>query len=115
MSMTIDFSGKRALVTGAGKGIGRETARLLSELGATVVALSRTAEDLESLTDEIGCETVQCDLADVTATRRAAETIGDIDLLVNNAGMVVRDPVVEAKVEVFDKIIGVNLPAIKVV
>jgi L-xylulose reductase len=115
MSMTIDFSGKRALVTGAGKGIGRETARLLSELGATVVALSRTAEDLESLTDEIGCETVQCDLADVTATRRAAETIGDIDLLVNNAGMVVLDPFLDATVEDFDKIMAVNARAILVI
>ncbi len=45
--MNIDFSGKRALVTGAGKGIGRETVVLLAEYGAEVVAISRTQADLE--------------------------------------------------------------------
>jgi L-xylulose reductase len=50
-----DFSGKSVLVTGAGKGIGRAIAKMLSERGASVVAISRTAADLESLRAETGC------------------------------------------------------------
>lgn len=63
------FKGQRALVTGAGKGIGRQTAHLLHDGGATVVALSHSVADLESLQEEIGCETTVCDLADPAAAR----------------------------------------------
>ena len=115
MGMTVDLTGKRALVTGAGKGIGREIARLLTDLGATVVALSRTADDLESLADEIGCETVLCDLADVEEARQAADAAGDVDLLVNNAGIAILDPFLDARVEDFDKIMAVNVRAMMVV
>ena len=49
------FQGKSVLLTGAGKGIGRATAIHLASLGAKIVALSRSASDLASLTAEIGC------------------------------------------------------------
>ncbi len=52
--MKIDFGGRRALVTGAGKGIGREIARLLSECSAQVVALSRAAADIFVQLDKDG-------------------------------------------------------------
>ena len=85
--MDINLHGKRALVTGAGKGIGREIAILLTECGVQVVALSRTQADLESLKAEIGCETIHADLTNAEDARRAAESAGDINLLVNNAGI----------------------------
>jgi len=47
----MDFDGKTVLVTGAGKGIGRETARVLAHRGARVAALSRTQADLDILRD----------------------------------------------------------------
>ena len=115
MGMTIDFSGRRALVTGAGKGIGREIATLLSELGADVVALSRTGEDMASLADEIGCETVLCDLTDAAEARRAAEGAGDIDLLINNAGIAILDPFLNVTIDDFDKTMAVNARAMMVV
>ena len=66
------FDGKTVLITGAGKGIGRETARLMAARGASVVAVSRTESDLDSLAAEIGCATVAVDLADADAARVAA-------------------------------------------
>lgn len=52
MSLKISFAGKRALVTGAGKGIGRDVAKALCKCDAKVFALSRTKSDLESLATE---------------------------------------------------------------
>ena len=77
----MSFKGQRALVTGAGKGIGLATARLLSERGAEVIALSRTEEDLRALQDEIGCETLCVDLEDLGEARRAALAALPVDLL----------------------------------
>ncbi|CAI8054189.1 L-xylulose reductase [Geodia barretti] len=51
--MATPFAGKRALVTGAGKGIGRATVKALVECGAEVIALSRTEADLHSLKQEV--------------------------------------------------------------
>jgi NAD(P)-dependent dehydrogenase (short-subunit alcohol dehydrogenase family) len=115
MGMTIDFAGRRALVTGAGKGIGRDIAKLLHDCGATVIALTRTAEDLESLAREMPCETITCDLADADEAREGAEKAGDVDLLVNNAGISILDPFLEAKVEDFDRTIAVNVRAMMLV
>jgi NAD(P)-dependent dehydrogenase (short-subunit alcohol dehydrogenase family) len=67
-----DFTGHIAVVTGAGKGIGRGTALALARAGAEVIAISRTAKDLETLREEIGCRTLQADLADAEATVNAA-------------------------------------------
>jgi L-xylulose reductase len=105
------FTGKRVLVTGAGKGIGRTTAKLLAERGAVVVALSRNADDLASLSTEIGCETIQCDLADLRATRAAALRALPVDHLVNNAGTTVLQPFLEGTVEDFDHVMTVNAKA----
>ena len=84
-----DFHQKRALVTGAGKGIGREIATMLHRFNAQVVALSRTESDLKSLQDEIKCETIIAELADPEAARNAAEQAGEIDFLVNNAAIAI--------------------------
>lgn len=113
--MQIDFAGKRVLVTGAGKGIGRDIVRCLLECNAQAIALSRTRDDLDSLAAEFGCETITVDLADVEATRAAVRAAGDIDLLVNNAGINVLQPFLEATVEAFDAIMAVNVRAVLVV
>jgi L-xylulose reductase len=107
--MNIHFDGKRALVTGAGKGIGREIVKVLAECGAQVVAISRTQSDLDSLKAEVGCEVIQADIGDADAARVAAEAAGDIDLLVNNAGIARIQPFLEVTVDAFDETIAVNL------
>ena len=87
--MEFNVTGKRALVTGAGKGIGRAIAKALWSAGATTYAISRTQLDLDSLEKECpGIHIVCLDLAaDWKETAEAVEALGSIDMLVNNAGM----------------------------
>ena len=79
-----ELTGRRILVTGAGKGIGRATVCLLAGKGARVIAVARTRADLESLAAETGCETVEADLADADAVdgliaRAEAGELGEDD------------------------------------
>jgi len=111
----IDFKKRRALVTGAGKGIGREIAVMLHRFNAQVVAVSRTEADLKGLQNEIGCETIVADLGDATQARQAAERAGDIDLLVNNAAIAILEPFLEIRVESWDATMAVNLRSVMIV
>jgi len=82
------LEGKSALVTGASKGIGRAIAVELAQAGARVVIGYRTGQDeAEALATEIGGRAVQADVADADDARRLVEEAGDIDVLVNNAGL----------------------------
>ena len=113
--MNPDFGSKRALVTGAGKGIGREIARHLAACNAEVVALSRTEADLDTLRDEIGCATIAVDLADVAATQAALADAGQFELLVNNAGVSILEPFLDVSVAAFDEVMAVNVRGVLIV
>ncbi len=113
--MAFNFAGKRALVTGAGKGIGREIALTLAGYGAQVIALSRSAADLDALKNEIACETITVDLADADAARQAAEQAGAVDLLVNNAGISILESFLDTQADKFDQIMAVNVRAVLIV
>jgi L-xylulose reductase len=110
-----EFEGRSVLVTGAGKGIGRAVATGLAGYGARVIAVSRTAADLESLAAEIGSTSVTVDLADEAATRAAVQAALPFDLLVNCAGITSLDPFVSLTSETFDRIMAVNAKAPMVV
>lgn len=110
-----EFHGKRVLVTGAGKGIGRATALYFAGLGASVIALSRSAEDLASLAEETGCRTIAVDLADAEATRRAAIEAQPADFLVNCAGTTTLESFLDTSVENFDHLMAVNVRAAMIV
>lgn len=107
----MDLQGKRVLVTGAGKGIGRATAIMAAARGAEVVALSRTAADLASLKAEIGCATVLCDLDDLAAAQAAVAAALPVDGLVNNAAIALLEPFLEATLEGVDQLMTVNVKA----
>jgi L-xylulose reductase len=109
------FEGRTVLITGAGKGIGRETARLLAARGARIVALSRTKSDLDSLEAETGCASIVVDLADAKATREAAKAAMPADLLVNCAGINVLQPFLEVTDDAFDLVHAVNTRAAMIV
>jgi 3-oxoacyl-[acyl-carrier protein] reductase len=82
------LEGKTALVTGASRGIGRAIATELAEAGASVVLGYRTGKDeAESLAAELGGRAVQADVADAADAARLVAETGDLDVLVNNAGL----------------------------
>ncbi|XP_005407282.1 PREDICTED: carbonyl reductase [NADPH] 2 [Chinchilla lanigera] len=111
--MQLNFSGLRALVTGAGKGIGRDTVKALHASGASVVAVSRTDADLVSLSKECpGIEAVCVDLGNWEATEQALGRVGAVDLLVNNAAVVLMQPFLEITKETFDRSFNVNLRSV---
>jgi NAD(P)-dependent dehydrogenase (short-subunit alcohol dehydrogenase family) len=114
------LAGRRALVTGASKGIGLELCRVLPEAGADIVAVARDRAGLDEArraVEDAGrrCLAVEADLAEVDDCRRAARealaAFGTIDILVNNAGIVITAPLLEARSEDWDRTMAVNLRA----
>jgi short-subunit dehydrogenase len=82
--------GRRVVVTGASRGIGRQVAGHLSAAGARVVLVARASDALEQAAAETGGEAAPCDLADPAARSRLigeVESSGPVDVLVNNAGI----------------------------
>lgn len=112
-----DFTGRRCVVTGAGKGIGFAIAEALLDAGASVLAVSRTAADLDRLRASLAAEaagrleTAAVDLADCHALQQTLERYGCIDFLVNNAGVALCSPLLETSVEDFDTTMAVNVRA----
>ncbi|MGB0658933.1 MAG: SDR family oxidoreductase [Mangrovicoccus sp.] len=109
--MTRPLEGKRAIITGAGKGIGRATAILLAQRGATVIALARTQSDLDSLAAETQGASIAVDLTDRAATRAAMAQAGLCDFLVNCAGTNVLEPLIEMSDTGYDAVMDLNLRA----
>ncbi len=117
------MSTRTALVTGAGRGIGRATALALAATGARVVATARSGDELDAAVEEIlaaGGEAaaIPCDLADrsqsATIVDRAAVIFGPIDILVNNAGIgssADPRPLADFRDEFWDLTLELNLTA----
>ncbi|CAL8129023.1 unnamed protein product [Orchesella dallaii] len=89
MSLHHSFSGKRVLVTGAGQGVGKQLVQRFYKDGAIVLALDKNQETLEQLAKEFSNVVAKVvDLSDWDATRKAIESFGDVDHVVNNAAVV---------------------------
>ncbi|GIY63219.1 hypothetical protein CDAR_119791 [Caerostris darwini] len=107
------FSGKRALVTGAGRGIGKAIVIELVKQGAHVVALSLTQKNLDKLKEEIPeIETVSVDVKNWKETESVVKKLGPIDLLVNNAGVISLQQIGSITEEEVDNCFAVNVKAV---
>ncbi|MCE7030554.1 SDR family oxidoreductase [Jiella avicenniae] len=109
--MPHSFDGETVIITGAGKGIGRATAKFLSERGAKVVAIARTDSDLASLAAETGCRTIKADLLDPKVARATMQEAGIADHLVNCAGTNVLESTLDFTEEGYETVLGINLKA----
>jgi NADP-dependent 3-hydroxy acid dehydrogenase YdfG len=106
------LTGRTALVTGAASGIGAATARRLAAAGAHVVVVARRAERLLPLAEEIGGTAVPTDITspdDLVALQGLA---GPVDLLVNNAAIMLPNPMTEARDAEWRQMLGLNLVAL---
>ncbi len=105
-----DLTGKRALVTGASQGIGREIAKVLREHGASVFVHARNSEKLNMAREYVGAEkAVTADLLLPDCAERLYGQTGDVDILILNASMQIKKPWNGFTPEEFDKHINCNL------
>lgn len=79
---------RRALVTGGGRGLGAAVARTLADEGADVVVLARSADEVRSVASDIGGRAAVSDVADAAALAATLLDVGDVDVVVANAGVV---------------------------
>jgi 3-oxoacyl-[acyl-carrier protein] reductase len=108
--MSCELEGRVALVTGGGKGIGRAVSRALAGMGARVVVNYRAdAEAAEETAREVGGQAVRCDVGDGAAVQAMVKELGQVDVLVNNAGAVRDNLLLRMKPEDWDHIIQTDL------
>ena len=117
MTLAIDLSGRIAVVTGAGKGIGRAICLELARAGADIFGVSRTPDDLDALGEEVRVLGVRFDscVADLVSAAaaekvaRRATLFGPVDVLVNNAGVARTAPAEDVTEADWDAVMNTNL------
>jgi len=118
MADRFDLTGKVAIVTGSGRGLGKAMARALAEHGAAVVTCARTGSEAEESASEINEAGGRAAATTVDVTDRAScealiaftvETFGGLHVLINNAGTDFIQPAAEYRVEDWKEILEVNL------
>lgn len=118
---TLVLAGKRAVVTGAGRGIGRSIALALASAGADVAVTARTRSELDALVSEILALgrrglAVSCDVTDPEQVKRMASTLfedlGGVDILVNNAGNAGSHKFLNHPDELWHRMLAINLTSV---
>ena len=111
-----NLNNRKALVTGAGKGIGRACAIALAEAGADLIIVSRTQKDLSSVEKEIKklkrkCTSISCDVANYEEIKELFAQIKKLDILVNNAGTNIPEHFTKINKKDMDYVVDLNLKA----
>jgi NAD(P)-dependent dehydrogenase (short-subunit alcohol dehydrogenase family) len=111
---SFDLSGRVALVTGAGRGIGEGCALGLAEAGADLVLVSRSARELQAVAERVEASgrravVAPCDVTSAEDVRALAEEAGRVDVLVNGAGTNIPEPFLDVSEQSFDALVAVNL------
>ena len=109
----INLKGKVAVVTGATKGIGRSTAISLHQVGASIVAIGRNKNELNSLKKRLKTriQSIECDVNDYEKISKEINRIKKIDILVNNAGTNLPEPFLKVKKNSLETLLDVNTKA----
>jgi NAD(P)-dependent dehydrogenase (short-subunit alcohol dehydrogenase family) len=110
------LDGKRALITGGGRGIGLAAASALAEAGAHVTLAARTASEIEAAAAAIrargqDAEALALDVTDLAAMQAVIAKAAPFNILINNAGTNRPKPLVEVTIEDFDAVMGLNVRA----
>jgi NAD(P)-dependent dehydrogenase (short-subunit alcohol dehydrogenase family) len=110
------LDGCAALITGAGRGIGRSAALALAHAGAEVWLMARTQSDLDSAVAELAmagarAHALVCDVTDSAAVNRAVAALPSLDILVNNAGTNIPEPFVNVSEAHLDTVLDLNIRA----
>jgi meso-butanediol dehydrogenase/(S,S)-butanediol dehydrogenase/diacetyl reductase len=107
------LSGKRVVVTGGTSGIGEATSRRFLEEGAHVVALAVGEDEVATAPERIpGIVALRCDVADAAQVADAFDEVGDVDVLVANAGISIRRPFLEIEEADWRRVLDVNLTGV---
>ncbi len=122
MKNLFDLSGKVAVITGGSKGIGKDIAGMLAEHGADIVLIARSEQELEQAAEEIRATSgrkvlpISSDLTDVSSiphvVDRIVEEFGQINILVNNAGVNIPKPALEVTEQDWDTVMDLNLKSV---
>ena len=107
------LTGRSAVVTGGGRGIGAAIAGALAEAGAAVVLASRTREEVEAVAGSLREEghmvrAIPADVTDPGSVAELAATAGEVDILVNNAGIALSNPVHRTSLAEWNRALAVN-------
>ncbi|MGE3770014.1 MAG: SDR family NAD(P)-dependent oxidoreductase [Bdellovibrionales bacterium] len=114
---SFSLSGKRALVTGAGRGIGQAIAAGLAQAGAAVTLIARTTAEIEQVAQEISkaggkAKAVALDITDLEKTAALVNAEETFDILVNNAGTNIYAPFLDVQIKDFDTMVNLNQRAL---
>jgi meso-butanediol dehydrogenase/(S,S)-butanediol dehydrogenase/diacetyl reductase len=107
------LEGKRVVVTGGTSGIGEATSRRFLAEGAGVTALAVGEEEVATAAERLpGVRAIRCDVADRGQVESAFETVGEVDVLIANAGISIRKPFLEIDPADWQRVLDVNLTGV---